>query len=100
MIIVGTPQSHDGSCQQYCTVVDSQRNWWGLPYGRAKPDQSRNAADTCLVEPRGDFLLDKPISVQSQILTQKMSLSLKTQKWQRRAENTVFVKNGCVNLTG
>ena len=33
-------------------------------------------------------------------LTQLMSPSLKTQEWQKRAEKTVFVKNGCVNVTG
>ena len=37
---------------------------------------------------------------QSHILNQRMSPSLKRQVWRERAENNVFVKDGCVNLTG
>ena len=35
----------EASCLPYCAVRGSNRNWWGLPDGGAKPDQSRNAAD-------------------------------------------------------
>ena len=51
VIIMGTPRSHDASCRLYCGVMDSKCNRWGLDSG-AKPDLSRIAADTYLVEPR------------------------------------------------
>ena len=46
------------------------------------------------------FSLISPVVCQSQILIQRMSPSLKTGVWQKRAENTVLAKNGCTNLTG
>ena len=46
----GTRQPPDTSCLLYCTVADSNCNWWGLPDGGAKPYQSRNAADPYPVE--------------------------------------------------
>ena len=45
------------------------------------------------------FSLISPEVCQSQILTQRMSPSLKTGVWWKRAENNIFVKNGCTNLT-
>ena len=50
VIMAGTPQSRDASCRPYCAVADSKRNRWGSPDGGAKPDRSRNAADTYPVE--------------------------------------------------
>ena len=43
----------DASCRLYCAEADSKRNQWGLLDGGAKPDRSRNAADTYLVELQG-----------------------------------------------
>ena len=50
VIIMGTPRPRDASCLPYCTMADSNRNWWGLLDGGAKPDRSRNAAETYPVE--------------------------------------------------
>ena len=47
---VDTSTRREASCLLYCTVVDSNRNQWGLPEGGAKLDRSRNAADPYPVE--------------------------------------------------
>ena len=39
---MGSPQSHDASCQ-YCAVADSKHNRWELSDGWAKSDWSRKA---------------------------------------------------------
>ena len=56
MIIGGTPQSRNASCQLYCGVADSKRDWRGLPDGGAKPEWSNTTADTYLVESQGKDL--------------------------------------------
>ena len=48
--------------------------------------------------PKQQLVIFSPISTvvcQSQIFTQRMSPSLKTQVWQKRAENTILAKNVC-----
>ena len=47
---VDTSTHCEASCLPNCAVADSNRNWWGLPEGGAKPDRSRNAADPYPVE--------------------------------------------------
>ena len=47
---VDTSTHREASCLPYCAVADSNRNRWGLPDGRAKPDRSRNAVDPYPVE--------------------------------------------------
>ena len=36
---VDTSTRREASCLPYCAVVDSNRNWWGLPEGGAKRDR-------------------------------------------------------------
>ena len=51
VIIAGTLLPRDARCLAYCAAAaDSNHNRWGLPDGGAKPDRSRNAADTYPVE--------------------------------------------------
>ena len=44
-LCVDTSTRLEASCLPYCAMADSNRSWWGLPEGGAKPDRSRNAAD-------------------------------------------------------
>ena len=45
-LCVDTSTHHEASCLPYCAIADSNRNWWGLPEGGAKPHRSRIGAAT------------------------------------------------------
>ena len=50
--VTPTPQPRDASCLPYCAVAGSKSSWRGLADDGAKPDRSRNTADTYPVEIR------------------------------------------------